>query len=372
MRSHHRNEPTGLCRAARIDLLKLFDLLRLQRRRAEPSGTHSDLRIALVADELTASCLENVCTVLHLTPGTARRVLIRHRPDLLFVESAWQGHRQAWKYRIAAYPDHPERNNADLARVVGMAREMGVPAVFWNKEDDVHFERFIASARLFDHIFTVDERCVPRYRTAIDREVFVAPLMFAVEPSLHHPSNAAYLRKGSCFVGSYGSHIHDQRRERQDMLLGAAARSLGLDIYDRNSDRKGSHYRYPPWPGVTVHTKVPHEHTGAVYQRHLASLNINTVEGSDTMFSRRLIEIIACGGLAVTTPALSVERWFKDYCHVVASADEARELFGRLKRDGYNARDREMMTAGAEYVATHHTYTQRLETVLDAIGHVRR
>jgi spore maturation protein CgeB len=317
---------------------------------------------------LTGACLEHVCTVLHLTPANAQRVLGHQRPDLLFVESAWQGHRQAWKFRIAAYPDHPDRNNADLARVVGIARDLGIPAVFWNKEDDVHFERFIASARLFDHIFTVDERCVPRYRAAIDREVFVAPLMFAVEPSLHHPLEPTAPRRGSCFVGSYGWHIHDQRRERQDMLLGAAAPSLGLDIYDRNSDRKGGHYRYPPWPRVTVHAKVPHERTAVLYRQHLASLNINTVEGSGTMFSRRLIEIIASGGLAVTTPALSVERLFKDCCHVVEDAEQATALFERLARDGYSPQDRDMMAASAAHVLAHHTYQQRIETVLDAVG----
>ena len=331
------------------------------------TGPHRQLKVALIADELTSACLAHVCTVLPLTPANAHRVLTRQRPDLLFVESTWQGHRKAWKFRIAAYPDHPERNNAELARVVGMARNLGIPAVFWNKEDDVHFDRFIASARLFDHIFTVDERCVPRYRAAIDRKVFVAPLMFAVEPALHHPAAVASPRRGSNFVGSYGWHIHDQRRERQDMLLGAAAQSLGLAIYDRNSDRKGGHYRYPPWPHVTAHAKVPHERTGAIYRSSLVSLNINTVETSPTMFSRRLIEIMASGGLAVTTPALSVDLLFKDQCHVVDNAEQATALFERLARSGYSPRDHEMMAAGSAHVLAHHTYQQRIETVLAAV-----
>ncbi len=333
-----------------------------------PHGPFRHLKVGLVADELTSSCLRHVCQVIELTPKGFERQLSRMNPDLMFVESAWQGPKHAWRYRVAAYPDHPERNNADLARVVAMARELGIPAVFWNKEDDVHFDRFISSARLFDHIFTVDERCVPRYRAAIDRVVTVAPLMFAVEPAIHHPAAVSAPRQGSCFVGSYGWHIHDLRRERQDMLLGAAADSLGLAIYDRNSDRKGVHYRYPPWPNVQVHDKVLHERTGALYQRHLVSLNINTVEGSGTMFSRRLIEIIASGGLAVTTPALSVELLFKDFCHVVDNAEQATELFERLASDGYSPRDREMMAGGAAHMLAHHTYQQRIETILDAVG----
>jgi spore maturation protein CgeB len=356
--------------------LRIFNILRTLRPVRKPTGPYSRLNLALIADELTSACLEHVCTVRHLTPTNAHRVLAQQRPDLLFVESAWQGQRKAWKFGIAAYPDHPARNNADLARTVALARGMGIPTVFWNKEDDVHFDRFIASALLFDHIFTVDERCVPRYRAALETSlgaeaaarVTVAPLMFAVEPSLHRPAEQTQQRQGSCFVGSYGWHVHDLRRERQDMLLGAAARTLGLSIYDRNSDRKGGHYRYPDWPAMRVHDKVAHRRTCAVYQQHLVSLNINTVEGSATMFSRRLIEIIASGGLAVTTPSLAVDALFKDYCHVVAQADEATALFERIARDGYNARDREMMAAGAEHVLARHTYTQRIETVLAAVG----
>jgi spore maturation protein CgeB len=346
------------------------------RPRIVPHGPFRDLKVGLIADELTSSCLRHVCQVIELTPKGFERQLSRQKPDLVFVESAWQGLQHAWRYRIAAYPDHPERNNAELARLVGVARNLGIPTVFWNKEDDVHFDRFIASALLFDHVFTVDERCVPRYRGALDAalgaaaaaRITVAPLMFAVEPSLHRPAAQARPRQGSCFVGSYGWHVHDLRRERQDMLLGAAARTLGLTIYDRNSDRQAGHYRYPDWPAMQVHDKVAHHRTCAVYQQHLVSLNINTVEGSATMFSRRLIEIIASGGLAVTTPSLAVDLLFRDHCHVVAQADEATALFERIARDGYDARDREMMATGAEHVLARHTYTQRIETVLAAVG----
>ncbi len=328
--------------------------------------------MALIADELTRSCLRHECRTTDLTPANFATVLRRQRPDLLFVESAWQGLDNHWKFRVAAYPDHPERNNSELAQLVQYARDLGIPSVFWNKEDGVHFERFIDSARLFDTVFTVDANCIPRYRAALAPAAHVQMLMFAIEPAFHHFIGFEGRATRTDFVGSYGWHVHDLRRERQDMLLGSAAATLGLTIFDRNSGRRSVDYRYPDYPNTRVRPAVPHQRTGDIYRSHLVSLNVNTVEDSDTMFSRRLVEIIACGGLAVTTPALSVERWFRDYCHVVASADEARALFERLRRDGYSAHDREMMAAGAEQVALHHTWTQRLDTVLNAIGHVRR
>lgn len=338
-----------------------------------PVSSHAALKIALVADELTRTCLSRECRVLDLTPNNFERTLRTGRPDLVFVESAWQGWRNAWKFRIAAYPDHPERSNADLARLVQSARDMGIPTVFWNKEDDVHFDRFIASAKLFDAIFTVDASCIPRYRAVVGADVHVDALPFAVQPAIHSFTGIdEAARRGASFVGSYSRHIHDARRDRQDMLLEAAAESLGLTVYDRNSDRRGGHYRYPAFAGLKVHPKVPYARTAAIYKSHLASLNVNTIENSPTMFSRRLIEILACGGLAVSTPALAIEHLFKDFCHVVGDAQAARELFARLARDGYSARDREMMRAGAEHVLAHHTWAQRLESVLDAVGRKSR
>jgi hypothetical protein len=342
--------------------------------RSSPStpGTHSRLTIGLVADELTRSCLQDECRTIDLTPRNFAAVLERQRPDLLFVESAWQGLRNAWKFRVAAYPGHPERNNEALARLFVRARELGIPSVFWNKEDGVHFDRFIDSARLADVILTVDESCIERYRAVVGPHVKLGTLPFAVQPRIHGFDGIGERRRGACFVGSYGSHIHDARRVRTDLLLRSAAPTLGLTVYDRNSDRGSAHYRYPPLTGMTIRPKVEHRRTAAIYKSHLVSLNVNTIEDSPTMFSRRLIEILACGGLAVTTPALAVDRLFADYCHVVSNEDEARELFERMARDGYSARDREMMTAGAEHVLARHTYAQRIDTVLDIVGrHVR-
>lgn len=334
-----------------------------------PRGPHAALRVALVADELTTASLQHECRVIELTPRDGEARLAREKPDLLLVESAWQGVRDSWKYRIAAYPDHPERTNADLARLVARALDLGIPAVFWNKEDRAHFDRFIASARLFPCVFTVDAGCIPRYRAVLGADAHVAALPFAVQPAIHAFAGIDPARRGACFVGSYSRHIHDARRSRQDMLLEAAAATLGLTVYDRNSDRRGEHYRYPPLPGLQQRPRVPYAATAAIYRSHLVSLNVNTVEDSETMFSRRLVEIIACGGLAVTTPALAVERLFRDWCHVVDGADAARALFERLAREGYDARDREMMREGAAQVAAQHTWSKRLETVLDALPH---
>jgi hypothetical protein len=216
-------------------------LLRVLRGRRAGKGSSEPefarLKLAVVSDELTRATLAHECRVRDLTPLNYKVLLRYWRPDLVFVESAWHGPRKAWKFKIAAYPDYPERNNAALRRVIGHARDLGIPCVFWNKEDGVHFDRFIESACLFDTVFTVDENCIPKYRQRMGSEAKILPLMFAVQPAIHHPNARGPIHQEACFVGSYSHHIHDSRRGWQDMMF-AAASDFGVAVFDRNSVAK--------------------------------------------------------------------------------------------------------------------------------------
>ena len=130
------------------------------------------------------------------------------------------------------------------------------------------------------------------------------------------------------------------------MLFRAALDSrLGLHIFDRNSERRSSIYRYPAWDGMQIHPSVSNAGTAQVYKDYLVSLNVNTNENSPTMVSRRLVEVLACGGIAVTTPAPSVGE-FNEFCYIVHNRDEMVELFNRLKH-GPSREDLERARAGA-------------------------
>jgi len=334
----------------------------------ERGSQRDGVRIALVSDSLTQSSLDRECSVLTVTPSNYKWQFKYGRPDLLLVESAWQGYANKWKFRIAAYPDYPKRTNQMLVDIVRHARDLGIPTVFWNKEDGVHFERFIDSAKLFDHIFTVDENCIPRYREVVGPDVTVNTLMFAVQPESHSFSGFNFKHRRANFVGSYSRHIHDHRRLWQDNVFSAAvSKGLGLTVVDRNSDRKAAHYRYPDLGDLRVLPALPHRHTAQIYKDYLVSINVNTVIDSPTMFSRRLVEILACGGIAVTNPSPAVEQHFKDYCHVLSSADEAADLFDRL-RHGPSADDLARAEAGARFVLAQHTWEHRLKQIVDTVG----
>ena len=328
----------------------------------------SKLKIALVADSLTSVSLALECRVRHLTPLNSQFVLRIWRPDIVLVESAWQGHRNAWKHRIAAYPDNKNRTNAKLAALLRLARDQKIPTVFWNKEDDVHFDRFKDSASLFDTVFTVDSRCIDRYRALLGPQASVDTLMFAVQPRIHHFEEPAFSDPSCNFVGSYSRHIHSDRRAWQDILFDAAVRSgLGLTFYDRNSDRKSEQYRLEDAGKITIRESVSNIETPTIYRRHRVSLNVNTIIDSPTMFSRRLVEILASGGIALTPPSLAVEKMFAEYCLVASDGNEALEHLARF-RNGVPSIDRERVRAAAEYVASHHTWAHRLEQICSSAG----
>lgn len=333
------------------------------------SNSHvSKFKIALITDVLTNHCIRNEASTVQVTPFNHRLLLKLWKPDFLFVESAWQGHRNRWKFKIASYPQYPERSNQQLMKVVGYAKDLGIPTVFWNKEDAVHFDRFIESAKLFDHVFTVDVNCISKYRDVLGSSATVSPLIFAVQPSFHNFLGFNFKYNRANFVGSYSHHIHDRRRAWQNMLFDAAVKSgLGLTIVDRNSERKSANYRYPQNEGMQVLPAIAHNKTANIYKDYLVSLNINTIEDSASMFSRRLVEILACGGIAVTNPAPSVDKYFKDYCHVVHNDEEAIELFQRLKH-GPSSLDLERAEAGARYVLENHTWAHRLKEISRVIG----
>jgi len=327
------------------------------------------VRIALISDDLTRVSLEleEGVKVFNVTPYNYKMVLQFAKPDLLFVESAWNGFLNSWKYKIASYPGYKNRSNKALKKVVNYAKSLGIPTLFWNKEDDVHHSRFKDSAVLCDYIFTVDVNSIPKYEAETGNPAYL--LMFAVQPKIHSFSGFNFRYKKANFVGSYTRVMHTQRRQWQDMYFNTLCEmGFGVDVYNRNSNRTKKIYGYPKLECLREYEKVSFTKTAQIYKDYMISLNVNTITDSITMFSRRLVEIIACGGVCITNPSLSVETLFKDYCFMVSSKEEFKEAVGKILTDGLGKRELEKIKEGANYVLSRHTWTKRLEDIAHILG----
>jgi len=334
-------------------------------------GEFGRLKIALVADYFTSASLAAQCRIRSLTPGNYRDVLRNWRPDLLFVESAFHGVGEEWRYKLAKQPKYIRLSKPrTMPRLVSLARDRGIPAAFWNKDDGAFFKDFLDIARLFPFVFTTDNTCVPRYREALPRDSRAAVLAMPYQPAFHSFTGFAFENNEGCFVGSYYTKILNSRRRFLDMVFAACdAARMPLHVFDRNSNRLSRllEFRFPRHAQLRLHPQVPYEATASVYKRHAFSINVNSVTNSDTMCSRRLLEILACGGILVTNASPAVSREFGEFCHVVENAEQAAELFARL-RFGPTAEDRERAAAGAAHVRLQHTWQCRLEQLAEAMN----
>jgi spore maturation protein CgeB len=329
-------------------------------------GSFSNLKVALVTDYFTSDCLSAECRVRSMTPQNYCEVIAQWKPDLVFVESAFHGVDGSWRYELAKQPKWLRlRRPTAIFRLVDTARRYGVPTVFWNKDDGAFFDAFIDVAAVFDYVFTTDRECVQHYRARVPVHVPVNTLLMPYQPVFHNFTGFNFERQEACFTGSYYRRILNERRRFLDMVFEVCeSLSLPLNVYDRNHDRFSRHFefRFPRKTYLHVHDKVPHRRTAEIYKRHTISLNVNSVTDSDTMCSRRLLEILACGGIAVTNSSRAVDRHFRDFCHVVDTHQETRELVARL-RHGPSQEDLDRAEAGASYVRENHTWAHRLGEV---------
>lgn len=326
-------------------------------------------RVGVILDDFSQMAWGSEFTVIQIMPDTWEESI--SDIDFLLVESAWQGNEAAWRYQVVGSAAPSE----GLRELISWCQGHDVPTVFWNKEDPEHFEDFIDTAVLFDFVATTDEECVARYQEyeGFSGEVFVLP--FAAQPSVHHPIrdqiSARHQIGDVCFAGTYFRHKFERRREQMDLILNAgivASQNLNsaLTIYSRNEavDEK---YTFPEPFDDWVVDALPYSKMLAAYRGYKVFLNVNTVEDSSTMFSRRVLELLASGTAVVSTKSKGLSRFFSETEVVVVDEPvEAESAIESLVRSP-NLRDR-MVHRAQRNIWENHTYTHRAELMLSKLG----
>lgn len=332
-------------------------------------GWHQDCRaqattIMSVMDEFSRTCFAPHANLIEPRPDNWEGLLEEFRPALLLVESSWKGNHGSWQYRVANYANPPGN---ELGQMVQAFKARGIPTVFWNKEDPVHFSNFIDAASSFDHILTTAEEAMPRYRERSSAKVGV--LQFAAEESIHNPIGSALRNDRVCFAGSFYASRFEDRREDQLMLLDAAS-GFNLDIYDRNFDpaAKGtSDFGFPEHLASHVRGRLPYDAMAKAHREYRVFLNVNSVIDSPTMFSRRVFELLACGTPVVSTWSRGTEETFgSDLVWHVRNQHEAEEALTTLMSDDREWRRRSLM--GIRAVLSRHTARHRFQEMLQAVG----
>lgn len=315
-------------------------------------------RILSVLDEFSRDCFAPHANLIEPRPDNWRELMERDRPQLILVESAWRGNGGAWQYRIGRYASAPGR---ELGELVAAARAVGVPTVFWNKEDPVHFDRFRDSASLFDVVLTSAREMCDAYRKLGVRAVDALP--FAAEPSLHNPIGTAARNGRVCFAGSHYGEQFPQRRQELERLLDAANGSA-LDIFDRNHGSSDPALKFPSRFEKAIRGRLSYPQVCRAYREYSTFLNVNSVSDSATMFSRRVFELLACGTPVISSPSRGMEIMLGDAgVWVTRTAAEAKEAVDTLLHDPKEWRRRSLQ--GLRAVHSRHTMAHRLRDVLN-------
>jgi spore maturation protein CgeB len=319
----------------------------------------SDLRIACIFDEFSTESFSKECKLIPFTPNNWREVFSEEKPHILMVESAWKGKDFAWKNKIREYKGNPE-----IKEVVNFCKKNNIPTIFWNKEDPVHFDKFISTASQFDYIFTTDKNMIPSYKEAAGHNnVFAMP--FSAQPAVHNPIRKYRREDGICFAGTYYGERHPDRKKDMDAIL-KVCKPHNLVIYDRNYLVPDTPFVFPEEYNNNVKGTLKYSEIDKAYKGYNVMLNVNSVKNSPTMFSRRVFEGLACGTPIISTYSKGISQMFGDI--IIASDDWefAEQEIEALMNNPILWKQRSL--EGIRRVMLNHTYSDRLRFILSKVG----
>ncbi|MCL6712230.1 glycosyltransferase [Pseudomonas sp. R2.Fl] len=321
-----------------------------------------ELRMAAICDRFTADNLALECKVEFLEPGTWAEQLRTFRPHILLVESAWQGLHGEWAGKVATA-------DSETARIIGSCKHSGIKTIFWNKEDPLHFEAFIGTARLCDLVCTTDAESIPAYKRELGHErVYLLP--FALQPRLHNPirtTSEGIRRNATFFAGAWYGNLHERCVDFGN-LADALMLAGTFHIYDRNSGGANNTNAYPQRYQRTLRESVPYDQTAALYKGYVAGLTINTVKQSSSMFARRALELMGVGTSVYSNHCRALRLLFGD---LVVSTDNGESM---LQAAFEELSDPDALTyrvkrlAASRKVMREHTWTDRLEDLWNWAG----
>lgn len=338
------------------------------RRRAAKPRKLEEHRVAAILDEFSYHSFALECQLIPITPGNWRERFEQEQPDLFFCESAWSGSdpiARPWRGKIYASENFSHENRSALLDILQYCKREGIPTVFWNKEDPSHFDdrahNFVATATHFDHIFTTDAACVPRYQQEYGHPS-VHVLQFAAQPKLFNPIEITRRSDDAVFAGGwYDNHV-ERSKDMVTIFDAVIASGHNLKIYDRyaNFADDTTHIfprRYQPY----INPPVPGDQVAKVYKESTLGITLNTETESETMFARRIFELMACNTFVISNYSRGVDQLFGDTVLFLDQHPEDLRVLSTLRID--DARHRNLKT-----VLRDHTYRHRFEQIARVAG----
>lgn len=325
-------------------------------------GENKDnISVACILDEFSYECFKYEGNFYQLRPDNWKYTIDKILPKFLFVEAAWEGVDKEWEFKIANYSS--QKNNT-LGKIVRYCESKGIPTVFWAKEDPYDFDVFINAAKLFDFVFTTDGDSIIRYKNTLNHNnIYLLP--FAAQPKIHNPINKDKEILGQfIFPGGWYYKFPERCKQIEELL--DVAINYDLKIYDRFYNSVDKKNKFPDKYRPYIKEGLDYLSLVKEIKKYKILLNANSVDDSPTNFSRRVFESLGCGIPVVSNYSLGIENYFKDIVTLVKGKEEAKYQLDNLLSNS-NTIDT-LSLLGLREVLNNHTYTHRMNTILDKIN----
>lgn len=313
------------------------------------------LRVACVMDHFNYVSFAPECDLVELTPDHWRDELEAAPPDMLLFESAWRGKDGLWDQKVGHVSE-------EVRGILGWCHERGIRTVFWSTEDPPHFATFLNTARLFEYVFTTDIDCIHRYKAALGHDrVYLLP--FACQPAVHNPVEKYDRKDALCFAGAYYVRYPDRARDLET-FVSELPRFRPLDIYDRNYGKDDPNYAFPEMYQPYIRGTLPFEEIDRAYKGYRFAINLNSVKQSQSMFARRVYELLVSNTLTISNYSRGVRLLFGG---LVLASDSGQQMAQRLQALDESGQIDRVRLAALRKVLREHTYGHRLRYIVEKV-----
>ncbi len=279
-----------------------------------------NLRVAIIADAFTLGNFESECCLFQLTSENWQSEIDDFCPDMLFIESAWEGKNKSWYKKIA-------NGSKDLYDLSEYCRKKSIPVIFWNKEDPVYTDTFMSAAACADFVFTTDFDCIERYKRTLEHNN-VYLLHFSAQPLVHNPLEIHERKDKFCFAGAYYHRYRDRSRVF-DAFSEVFDKGKGLEIYDRNLGSALPEHAFPARYNKMIVGNLKPNDIHIAYKGYNYGINMNSVSQSQTMFARRVFELLCSNTVCVGNYSRGTKNLFGD---LTVCTDDAAAMERQLAK----------------------------------------
>ena len=277
---------------------------------------------------------------------------------MFFCESAWSGiaeYGDCWRGKIYKNNNVLFETRKILFDILDYCNNRNIKTVFWNKEDPTYFGNlkydFVDTALRFDYIFTTCAECVDKYKKF--GKVNVDVLAFGFTPEFFNPLNSFPKDDFAVFAGSWYADEKERCKDMEDIFDFILNKNIPLRIYDRYFESSNLNTIFPEKYSEFNMGSLPFDKLGEEIKNAKYAVNINTVKNSETMFARRVFELMACNAVVISNYSKGMKNIFGDNVWFAGEDFEYSE---------------EVLEENLYYVFRNHTNHIRFKSLLEKLG----